>query len=115
LEGGGACDALSPVACLEFGDGFNVEIEQVAGEDTQREIGAGVVGGAVVDGVDRVEGDKVELRFGGELLCELNEIGEVAGAPIAVAAQGGEEAVDAVELLIGGGGGALGGGEDPVC
>ena len=45
-------------------DGFDIEIDEIAVEDAVGKIRAGVVGGAVVNGVQRVERDEVGVQSG---------------------------------------------------
>ncbi len=68
-------------------------------EDTERQIGAGVVRRTVVNGMERVEGDEVEGCLFTDELCEIGEVSEIATTPVALALKRREEAVDAVEGL----------------
>lgn len=94
---------LGPPGNREFGDCLYVQIEQIVGEDAQGKIGTGVVGGSVMDGVEGIECHEIE----GNRLCqfagEIHEVGEIAHAPIALAAQRRQKAVDAVEMGASGG------------
>jgi hypothetical protein len=53
-----------------------------------------------VNRVQRVEGDEVKLGFTAESRRELDQIRKVARAPVALAAEAGQKAVDAVERLV---------------
>ncbi len=83
-------------------------------EDTQGKIRAGVVGSAVVNGVERVEGDEVELGMFAKQPGEVEKICKIATAPVALAAERGQEAVDAVEGTISRRKMTAVGGEDPA-
>ena len=110
----GADQALSQRGSMEFRDAFDVEIEQVVSEDTQGKIGAGVVGSAVVNGMEGVEGDEVELSLFAEEFGKVREVGQIAATPVTPAAQRRQEAIDAVEGTKGGREVTAVRGEDPA-
>ncbi len=90
---------------VELRDGLDIEIEEVAVESGSREIGAGVVGGAIGEGVERVEGDEGGTGGvagpGGEAL----EVTEITGAPVPFRSEAVETDGDASQTLVLGDGG----------
>jgi hypothetical protein len=91
LDAGQPAEKLRAGGRDELGDGFDVEIERIAEVSADGQIGAGVEGLAIVDGVERIEPDHVDAEVVGGPLGEGGEISEVAGAPVA----GGLETVEA--------------------
>ena len=76
-------DALSGRAESKILDGLDIEVNGVAGECRQRKIGAGVVGLAVVQGVQRVQADERHAERGSRPACEAAQVGEIADPPVA--------------------------------
>lgn len=54
-----------------------------------------------MDGMKGIESDEVERNACGEQLGEVDQVGEVAYAPIAMAAKRGQKAIDSIERLGG--------------
>jgi hypothetical protein len=87
----GGAEALSGGRGGEVFDGVDVEVEEVAVKDGRRQVGAGVVGLAVEDGVERIEGDVASAGVGGDPVDDAAKRGEVTASP----GLGGTDAVEA--------------------
>ena len=87
----GGAEALGGGRGGEVFDGVDVEVEEVAVKDGCRQVGAGVVGLAVEDGVEGVEGDVASAGVVCDPVDDAAEGGEITASPGA----GGVDAVEA--------------------
>lgn len=70
----------------EFGNALHVDIEWIAKEGRVGEVGAGIVGLPVLDGVQRVERQEAAVEVFLEPAEEVFEVSEVAAPPVALGA-----------------------------
>ena len=77
-------DALSGRAESEVLDGLDVEVDGVAGKRRERKVRAGIVGLAVVQGVQRVQADERHAERGNRPAREAAQVGEIADSPVAL-------------------------------
>ena len=83
--GGAQSFGLCAHGCVEFeaGNGLDIEVDEVPIEDGKRQVGAGVVRRAVMDGVQGIQGDEVDAQIGHGPVDEGPEVAEVSAAPVA--------------------------------
>ena len=74
--------ALRPPRLLEIGDGFHIQVQIIRIENALRQVRAGVVRAAVVDGVQRIQGDEAGVRVVRDPVDHAVQIAQVAAAPV---------------------------------
>ena len=74
---GGAREIIQP---------FDIEVDEILIEDAIRQVGAGVEGAAIVNGVQRVEADEAGFQILRHPIDDAQQVAEIAASPIARAA-----------------------------
>jgi hypothetical protein len=77
----GCARGAAPPATSEIGDGFHIQVQIIRIENALRQIRAGVVRAAVVDGVQRIQGDEAGVRVVRDPVDDAVQIAQVAAAP----------------------------------